>query len=155
MSILKQSLAKEFEVKDLGLFWYFPIMEVARSKKGILGDVQDGILVDLSRYPRPLGKFIYLSHTCPDISSARSTVSQFMHCPYGEQIENSLIPKGTSRKKVSSLGKLKKKELRYILMMIGLKINIRILHLPMGKSCVTWRSKKQNVVTRMKLSSNQ
>ena len=36
MSRLKQSLAKEFEIKDLGQLRYFLGMEVARSKKGII-----------------------------------------------------------------------------------------------------------------------
>ena len=36
MSRLKQSLAKEFEIKDLGQLRYFLGMEVARSNKGII-----------------------------------------------------------------------------------------------------------------------
>ena len=36
MSILKQNLAKEFEIKDLGQLKYFRRIEVATSKKGIV-----------------------------------------------------------------------------------------------------------------------
>lgn len=47
-----------------------------------LGDDTDGEMVDRGRYQRLVGKLIYLSHTRPDIAFAVSVVSQFMHAPY-------------------------------------------------------------------------
>ena len=46
-----------------------------------LGDDTDGAVVDRGRYQRLVGKLIYLSHTRPDIAFAVSVVSQFMHAP--------------------------------------------------------------------------
>jgi len=37
--------------------------------------------IDRGRYQRLVGKLIYLSHTCPDITYAVNVVSQFMHDP--------------------------------------------------------------------------
>jgi Reverse transcriptase (RNA-dependent DNA polymerase) len=37
--------------------------------------------VDRERYQRLVGRLIYLSHTCPDISFAVSVVSRYMHDP--------------------------------------------------------------------------
>ena len=34
-----------------------------------------------------MGKLIYLSHTCPDISYDVSVVSQFIHCPSKEHMD--------------------------------------------------------------------
>lgn len=38
-------------------------------------------LVDEELYQRLIGKFIYLSHTRPNLSYLVSMLSQFMHCP--------------------------------------------------------------------------
>lgn len=109
---VKQMMAKEFEVKDLGALRYFLGMEVARSKKGISvsqrkytldlleetgmlgcrpsktpvelgnkGKMLERGLVDKGQYQRLVGKLIYLSHTRPDIAFAVSLVSQHMHSP--------------------------------------------------------------------------
>ncbi|XP_062112548.1 uncharacterized mitochondrial protein AtMg00810-like [Humulus lupulus] len=112
MSMIKERLAKEFKVKDLGALRYFLGMEFARRKGGIsmsqrkytldllkeagmlgskhnknpieLGDNRrmfEGSPVDKGRYQQLVGKFIYLSHTIPDIAFAVSLVSQYMHNP--------------------------------------------------------------------------
>nr|CAA36616.1 unnamed protein product [Solanum tuberosum] len=114
---LKERLASEFEIKDLGPLKYFLGMEVARSKKGIIVSqrkyvldllketgmsgcrptetpidpnlkfVKEGKLIDKGQYQRLVGKLIYLSHTRPDISFAVSLVIQFMHYPREEHQE--------------------------------------------------------------------
>ena len=52
-----------------------------------LGEIKEGVPVNVGRYQRLVGKLIYLSHTRPDISFAVSLVSQFMHAPYQEHLE--------------------------------------------------------------------
>ncbi|CAL9011599.1 unnamed protein product [Prunus brigantina] len=46
-----------------------------------LGLYPDQVPTDKERYQRLVGKLIYLSHTRPDIAYAVSVVSQFMHSP--------------------------------------------------------------------------
>ena len=46
-----------------------------------LGEFFYQVPTDKERYQRLVGKFIYLSHTHPDIAYAVSMVSRFMHCP--------------------------------------------------------------------------
>ncbi|XP_062104074.1 uncharacterized mitochondrial protein AtMg00240-like [Humulus lupulus] len=79
MSMIKERLAKEFEVKDLGALSSKP------NKTPIeLGDKRrmfEGSPVDKGRYQQLVGKFIFLSHTIPDIAFAVSLVSQYMHNP--------------------------------------------------------------------------
>lgn len=52
-----------------------------------IGSKDSGTPVDKGRYQRLVGKLIYLAHTRPDISFAVSTVSQFMNNPTEEHIE--------------------------------------------------------------------
>ena len=52
-----------------------------------LGIDNNGGPVDKGRYQRLVGKLIYLSHTRPDISFAVSVVSQFMNNPSEEHME--------------------------------------------------------------------
>lgn len=90
---IKQSLAEEFEVKDIGPLLYFLGMEVAQSETGVLwckhastpmdptkklGHEEEGILVDKGGYQRLVGKIIYPLYTRPDIGFAMSAISQFM-----------------------------------------------------------------------------
>ncbi|CAL2255956.1 unnamed protein product [Prunus armeniaca] len=98
MQNLQKYLASEFEMKSLGDLKYFLGIEVARSKhetemldcKKIntpseqnhkLGLYHDQVPTDKERYQRLVGKLIYLSHTRPDIAYAVSVMSQFMHSP--------------------------------------------------------------------------
>ncbi|KAK3036194.1 hypothetical protein RJ639_030264 [Escallonia herrerae] len=118
MERLKQCLASEFEIKDLGSLKCFLGMEIARSRKGIAVSQRKYVLdllketgmsgcrpvetsidpnqklednkgdpVNTSRYQKQVGKLIYLSHTRPDIAFAVSLVSQFMHSPHEEHLE--------------------------------------------------------------------
>ena len=52
-----------------------------------LGSVEGNTPVDKGRYQRLVGKLIYLSHTRPDIGFAVSCVSQFMNCPTEEHMK--------------------------------------------------------------------
>nr|KYP37763.1 hypothetical protein KK1_041022 [Cajanus cajan] len=72
ISSLQESLASEFDMKQLGDLKYFLGIEVARSKHAS---------TDKGRYQRLVGKLIYLSHTRPNIAYAVNVVSQFMHDP--------------------------------------------------------------------------
>ena len=105
---LKNKLASEFQIKDLGALKCFLGMEFARSKKRIfvnwreyvkqvylgcwttktpivpnlkLQDPNHEKVKDKGRYQRLVGRVIYLSHTCPDIAFVVSMVNQFMHSP--------------------------------------------------------------------------
>jgi len=52
-----------------------------------LGIFPDQDPTDKDRYQRLVGRPIYLSHTIPDIASAVSVASQFMHAPSKEHME--------------------------------------------------------------------
>jgi len=52
-----------------------------------LGNLDKDTPADKGRYQRLVGSLIYLSHTRPDISFAVSTMSQFMNCPTEEHME--------------------------------------------------------------------
>ena len=80
MSRLKQCLAKEFEIKDLGQLRYFLGMEIARSK--------EDIVVSQRKYTLDLLKETGMSRCKPtDIAFVVSIVSQFMHSPCEEHFE--------------------------------------------------------------------
>jgi len=110
---IKQILAKEFKLKDLGQMRYFLGLEIARSKEGIsisqrkyalelleefgyLGckpvptpmelnlklSQEDGALIpDASYYRKLIGKLVYLTVTRPDICFAVNKLSQYMSAP--------------------------------------------------------------------------
>lgn len=115
---LKNLLAKEFEVKDLGQLKYFLGMEIARTKNGIsvsqrkytldllqetgmLGckaantpiepvkrSEEESVPADKDRYQRLVGKLIYLTHTRPDIGFAVSMASRSMSNPTEMDMRN-------------------------------------------------------------------
>ncbi|XP_048235664.1 uncharacterized mitochondrial protein AtMg00810-like [Ricinus communis] len=95
-----------------------------------LGDVKNGVPIDIGRYQRLAGKLIYLSHTRSDIAFTGSLVSQFMHSPYEEHLEavyqilHYLKSSIIDRRSTSG----------YCTFVWG--------------NLVTWRSKKHNVVAR-------
>ncbi|GJS69436.1 hypothetical protein Tco_0351952 [Tanacetum coccineum] len=80
-------------------------------------------LANKDRYQRMVGKLIYLSHTRPDIAYAVGVVSQFMHQPQAHACssKNCQISKGNHR------------SWRYFSLV--------------GGNLVTWKSKKQKVVS--------
>ena len=185
---LKQALASEFQVKDLGQMRYFLGMEITRSRKGnnvsqrkytldllhetgMLGakpeetpmddqyklEIKEkGVPANTERYRRLVGKLIYLTHTRPDISFAVGMVSQFMHQPQKEHMDAVM----------RILGYLKGNPGRGIFFKKGTARNLEIYtdaslarDLETGRSItgyysylwgnlVTWRSKKQTIVSR-------
>ncbi|GJX06513.1 putative RNA-directed DNA polymerase [Tanacetum coccineum] len=150
MTNLQTILATEFELKDLGHLNYFLGIEVARSKSGI-SMCQRKYVLDLltetgmldckpvetpiemnhklsilpyqvptnkERYQRPVGKLIYLSHTRPDIAYANR---DHQVCGYTDA---DWAGDRTDGKSTSGYFTF------------------------VGGNLVTWRSKKQKVVSR-------
>lgn len=85
--------------------------------------VKEGKLIDRGQIRDWQGKFIYLSHTRPDISFDLRLVSQFMHAPGEEQQEDVyriLRYLQSSPEKDCYLKRMSKEVLRLIRMQIGL-----------------------------------
>ncbi|KAJ7967937.1 Retrovirus-related Pol polyprotein from transposon TNT 1-94 [Quillaja saponaria] len=165
VSKLKNHLAREFEIKDLGKLSYFLGIEVAHSEKGLQHtpieanhklQSDDGECVDRERYQRLVGKLLYLSHTRPDIAYAVSVVSQFMHDPHSAHLDavhrilrylKSVAGKGLLFEKHKSL----KLEAYTDADWAGSLDDRRSTSgycIFVGENLVSWRSKKQTVVAR-------
>ncbi|PON83175.1 hypothetical protein TorRG33x02_210090 [Trema orientale] len=121
-----------------------------------LGKCPDGAPIDEGRYQRLVGRLIYLSHTRPDIAFAVSTVSQFMDSPCEAHLEavyrilkylkgtagRGLFFKKNSKRSIEAFtdadwaGDIddRKSTSGYCTFVWG--------------NLVTWRSKKQSVVSR-------
>ena len=120
-----------------------------------LGSIEDGVPVNVQRYQRLVGRLIYLSHTRPDIAFAVSLVSQFMHSPCEEHLEatNRIL-----RYLKSCPGKglvFKKNETRSVKAYTDAdwagsenRRSTSGYFTYVWGNLVTWRSKKQNVVSR-------
>ncbi|KAJ9561371.1 hypothetical protein OSB04_006531 [Centaurea solstitialis] len=126
-----------------------------------LGTKDDGAAVDRERYQRLVGKLIYLSHTRPDISFVVSVISQFMHSPKERHLEAVYrvlrYLKGTPGKGLH----FKKGENRCIEVFTDAdyagaandgRSTSGYLSYVWG-NLVTWRSKKQSVVSRSSAES--
>ena len=185
---MKSSLAKEFEIKDLGPVKYFLGMKVAHSQKGLvvnqrkyffdllketgmsgcrpvdtsidsnvkLGDREKDEVVDTLRYQRLVGKLIYLSHTRPDIAFTVSRVSQFMHSPRKVYLDaaykilrylKSSLGKGLFFQKYSQRNIEAFTDADWVGSSTDRKSTIGY-RTYVWTNLVTWRSKKQNVVSR-------
>ncbi|GAA0145524.1 transmembrane signal receptor [Lithospermum erythrorhizon] len=129
---IKSELAKAFEVKDLGQIRYFLGMEVARSKLGITRS-DEGELVDKERYQKLVGKLIYLSHTRPDIASAISQRDLLEKALFFMKNEARSVEIYTDADWANSP--------------IDRRSTTGYCSFVSG-NLVTWRSKKQNVVSR-------
>ncbi|KAK8954800.1 hypothetical protein KSP39_PZI002048 [Platanthera zijinensis] len=159
---IKEVLRTTFEVKDLGPLKYFLGIEVARSKQGIslsqrkytldlLSDTgllgcspvstpmdpnhrlhaeSGDPLPDQGRYQRLVGRLIYLTNTRPDISFAVSVVSQFMHAPRTSHLDAVF------------------RILHYLKGSPGLGLFYRSDVYVLCGNLISWKSKKQSVVSR-------
>ncbi|RVX23020.1 Retrovirus-related Pol polyprotein from transposon RE1 [Vitis vinifera] len=169
LSGMKKRLAKEFEIKDLGYLKYFLSVEVARSKKGIfvsqhtpmdstkkIGIEKDSAPIDKGRYQILVGRLIYLSHTRPNIGFFVGVVSQFMNNPTEEHMEavNRIL---RYLKMTPGRGLLyKKNDTREVEVFLDADWagDVSNRRSTSGYSSyvwvnlVTWRSKKQSVVSR-------
>ncbi|BBG93107.1 hypothetical protein Prudu_001019 [Prunus dulcis] len=146
MQILHKYLASEFKMKSLGDLKFFLGIEVARCKHetGMLDCKPidtlseqnhklrlylDQVHTDKVRYQRLEWKLIYLAHTRPDIAYAVSIVSQFMHSPNEDQA----VTRYTNADWAGSV--TDRRSMSGYFMFVG-------------GNLVTWRSKKQKVVSR-------
>ena len=112
--------------------------------------------VEVSSFQKLIGKLLYLTHTRPDICYAVNVLSQFMHSPRNShfQAANRILRylKGTS-----GLGITYKRtyKLNLILYTDSYYAGSRVDHRSttgyctfLGGNLVTWRSKKQEVVSK-------
>jgi transposase InsO family protein len=116
---------------------------------------------NIDRYQRLVGKLIYLAHTRPDIAYAVSVVSQFMHSPKEEHSEAVLrilrYLKGTPGKgivfrKNSHLNVCAYSDADWAGCPIDRRSTTGYFTF-VGGNLVTWKSKKQNVVSRSSAES--
>lgn len=117
----------------------------------------DQVPVDKRRYQRLVGRLMYLSHTRPDLAYALSVVSQFMHNP-GEQHMNAVLRILRYLKSAPGKGILfsKNEDYRKVVAYTDSDYAGEIegrrstagYFTFVGGNLVTWRSKKQNIVTR-------
>ncbi|RDX96277.1 Copia protein, partial [Mucuna pruriens] len=137
---LKEKLATQFEMKELGKLKYFLEIKVAYSKQG---------------------KLIYLSHTRPDIACVVGVVSQFMHDPKERHLQaverilqylKASLGKGLSFKKESTLSMEIYTNADYAGSVMDRRFTFRYCML-LGGNLVTWRRKKQNMVVRSSVES--
>ncbi|KAL0560617.1 hypothetical protein IC582_001026 [Cucumis melo] len=127
-----------------------------------LENSDDQVPVDKEQYQRLIGKLIYLSHTCPDISFAVSVVSQFMQAPYEKHMEavnrilrylkntpgKGLMSRKTNRKTIEAYT-----DSDWTGSVIDRKSTSEYCTFVWG-NLVTWRSKKQSVVARSSAELN-
>ncbi|KAA0051109.1 Cysteine-rich RLK (receptor-like protein kinase) 8 [Cucumis melo var. makuwa] len=121
-----------------------------------LGNSDDQVPVDKEQYQHLVGKLIYLSHTCPDISFVVSVVSQFMLAPYEKHMEvvnrilrylkntpgKGLMFRKTNRKTIEAYT-----DSNWTGSVIDRKSTSGYCTF-VWDNLVTWRSKKQSVVAR-------
>jgi Reverse transcriptase (RNA-dependent DNA polymerase) len=107
------------------------------------------------RYQKLVGKLIYLSHTRPDITYAVSVVSRFMHCPSEEHMEavmrilrylKGAPGRGIYFRKYQHLEVVGYSDADWAGCAIDRKSTAGYFTF-VGGNLVTWKSKKQNVVT--------
>ncbi|BFG15965.1 hypothetical protein CerSpe_022390 [Prunus speciosa] len=121
-----------------------------------LGESLDQIPTNKERYQKLVGKLIYLSHTRPDIAYAVSVVSQFMHAPSESHMEavlrilrylKSAPGKGLIFTKHGHLDVQAYTDADYAGSIVDRRSTSGYFTF-VGGNLVTWRSKKQKVVSR-------
>ncbi|KAJ4723440.1 Retrovirus-related Pol polyprotein from transposon TNT 1-94 [Melia azedarach] len=121
-----------------------------------LGAETEGKLVEKGRYQRLVGRLIYLSHTQPDIAYAISAVSQFMHSPLECHLEavkrilsylKAIAGKGLFFKKNDHLLVEAYTDADWACSISDRRLTTGYCTFIKG-NLVTWRSKKQPVVSR-------
>ncbi|KAL5540944.1 hypothetical protein UlMin_044920 [Ulmus minor] len=122
----------------------------------------DQVPVDKGRYQRLVGRLMYLAHTRPDLAYALSIVSQFMHNP-GEKHMNAVMRILRYLKSAPGKGILftKKENFQNVVTYtdadwagsIDNRRSTSGYFTFVGGNLVTWRSKKQNVVSRSSAES--
>ncbi|XP_076948411.1 uncharacterized protein LOC143620654 [Bidens hawaiensis] len=164
---VKEFLKTKFMIKDLGELKYFLGIEVVKTDMGLclsqrkfcldllaeygmlgckpvsnpieqhfiisnMRKKDDNVLVNLTGYQKLVGKLIYLSHIRPDIAYAVHYLSQYMHKPCNSHLQ---IAIRLLRYLKSSPGKVFRKSVTGFCVFLG-------------KSLISWKSKKQDVVSR-------
>ncbi|KAM2733441.1 hypothetical protein EV2_036866 [Malus domestica] len=121
-----------------------------------LGIDQNQVPVDKGRYQRLIGRLMYLAHTRPDLAHALSVISQYMHNP-GEQHMSAVMRILSYLKGSPGKGILFRKNEHFRIECYtdadwaGSTDDRRSTSgyfTFVGGNLVTWRSKKQNVVSR-------
>ncbi|KAL6319103.1 hypothetical protein AAG906_001576 [Vitis piasezkii] len=139
---------------DVGLLGCKPVdIPIVQNHK--LGEYVDQVPADKQRYQRLVGKLIYLSHTRPDIGYAVSVVSQFMHCPSEDHMDSvmrilrylkSSLGKGLMFSKNGHLNVVGYTDAHWVGNITDRKSTSGYFTF-VGGNLVTWRSKKQKVIT--------
>ena len=120
-----------------------------------LNAYSDHTPTNVERYQRLVGKLIYLSHTRPDIAYAVSIISQFMHSPKEEHLEavmriirylKGTAGRGIVYRKNSHLQVMAYSDADWAGCVMDRKSTAGYFTF-VGGNLVTWKSKKQNVVT--------
>ncbi|CAJ2666495.1 unnamed protein product [Trifolium pratense] len=121
-----------------------------------LGNAEEDVAVNKERYQRLVGKLIYLSHTRPDVAFAVSLVSQFMHQPKEIHLQAALrivqYLKGTPGRGIlfernGSVGLEAYTDADYVGSIVDRRSTTGYCTF-LGGNLVTWKSKKQSVVSR-------
>ncbi|KAI3520152.1 hypothetical protein L1887_09385 [Cichorium endivia] len=121
----------------------------------------DDLLANISEYQKLIGKLIYLTNTRPDISFTVQTLSQFMHAPRKSHLKIAirvlrylkLCPgKGITICKSDSLELTAWSDADWA-KCVNSRRSVTGYCMFLGKSLISWKSKKQSTVSRSSTES--